>query len=112
MHRTLVASCLVAVVGFSGLAGCAAKRKVARVSSDTQTDLSGNWNDTDAKLTSEKLITDAFSSPWIAEFQKAQGRKPAMRVHGIINKTDEHIDAQVFVKNIERAMVNSGKVKV
>ena len=112
MHR-LVALSLVAFVGFGGLAACGGgKRKVARVSSDTQTDLSGNWNDTDAKLTSEKLMTDAFSSAWIAEFQKAQGRKPAMRVHGIINKTDEHIDAQVFVKNIERAMVNSGKVKV
>ena len=112
MHRNLVVLSLVTVVGFGGLAACASQRKVARVSTDTQTDLSGNWNDTDAKLTSEKLVSDCFSSAWIGDFQKDQNRKPAVRVHGIVNKTDEHIDAQVFVKNIERAMVNSGKVKV
>jgi len=104
---------LAAIVGFSGLTACGGgNRKVARVSTDTQTDLSGNWNDTDAKLTSEKLISDCFSSAWVSDFQGEQKRKPAIRVHGIVNKTDEHIDAQVFVKNIERAMVNSGKVKV
>ncbi|RYF03031.1 MAG: penicillin-binding protein activator LpoB, partial [Deltaproteobacteria bacterium] len=27
-------------------------------------------------------------------------------------KTDEHIDAQVFIKNIERAMIESGRVRV
>jgi hypothetical protein len=35
-----------------------------------------------------------------------------VRVRGITNKTDEHIDAQIFVKSIEAAMVNSGKVTV
>lgn len=112
MHRSLVAA-LVIGVGFSGVTACGgSKRNVSRVSTNTQTDLSGNWNDTDAKLTSEKLISDCFSSAWIPEFQQANGKKPSVRVHGIVNKTDEHIDAQVFVKNIERAMVNSGKVKV
>jgi PBP1b-binding outer membrane lipoprotein LpoB len=85
---------------------------VQRVSADAQTDLSGKWNDTDAKLTSESLIKDCFSSAWLQSFQDEQGRKPAVRVRGVVNKTDEHIDSQVFIKNIERAMVNSGKVKV
>ena len=113
MHRSLVAA-LVLGVGFSGLVACGggSKRNVSRVSTNTQTDLSGNWNDTDAKLTSEKLITDCFSSAWLDKYTKDKGRPPVVRVHGIINKTDEHIDAQVFVKNIERAMVNSGKVEV
>ena len=30
-------------------------------------------------------------------------------MRGIVNKTDEHIDAEVFIKNIERAMVNSAQ---
>jgi PBP1b-binding outer membrane lipoprotein LpoB len=82
------------------------------VAAGTQTDLSGKWNDTDAKLTSEALIQDCFAAGWLPTFVEEEGRKPAVRVRGVVNKTDEHIDAQVFIKNIERAMVNSAKVKV
>ena len=93
--------------------GCGgSNRQVARVGTDTQTDLSGQWNDTDARLTSEALIQDCFAAGWLPAFQDDQGRKPAIRVRGIVNKTDEHIDAQVFIKSIEKAMVNSAKVKV
>lgn len=92
--------------------GCGAKRTVSRVATDTQTDLSGRWNDTDARLTSEALIEDCFARPWLKRFADENGRPPKVRVRNIVNKTDEHIDAQVFVKNIERAMVNSGLVDV
>lgn len=96
-----------------GLVACGgSKRQVARVAADTQTDLSGKWNDTDARLTAEALIKDCFSAGWLTAFAEEQGRKPAVRVRGIVNKTDEHIDAQVFIKSIERAMLNSAKVKV
>lgn len=109
MHRNVLSAVLVGMIAV----GCAGpNRSVARVSSDTQTDLSGNWNDTDAKLTSEALISQAFGAPWLQEFVNDQGRKPVVRVRNIVNKSDEHIDAQVFVKNIERAMVNSGKVSI
>lgn len=109
--KTLRLGMMVAVA--MGLSACAGpSRNVQRIGTDTQTDLSGQWNDTDARLTSEALIGQCFSAPWLGNFVGEQGRKPTMRVRSIVNKTDEHIDAQVFVKNIERAMVNSGKVKV
>lgn len=108
-----VSSMSFALLVMAGLAGCAGgSRQVARVGADTQTDLSGNWNDTDARLTSDALIGQCFGAAWLSEFAQKEGRKPTMRVRTIVNKTDEHIDAQVFVKNIERAMVNSGKVTV
>ena len=87
-------------------------RQVRRVDASTQTDLSGRWNDTDARLVSDTLISDCFASAWLPSFQQDKSRKPSVRVRGIVNKTDEHIDAQIFIKNIERAMVNSGKVRV
>ena len=99
------------MVGF-GFGCVGPQKRVARVSADTVTDLSGKWNDTDAKLTSEKLINEAFNSPWLQNFVSDEGRKPAIRVRGITNKSNEHIDSQVFIKNIERAMINSGKIKV
>jgi len=85
---------------------------VKRVDASARSDLSGNWNDTDARLTSQALIQDCFTAAWLSDFTDAKKRKPAVRVRGIVNKTDEHIDAQVFIKNIERAMINSGKVRV
>lgn len=95
----------------SGVA-CGHARTVKRLDTATQTDLSGQWNDTDARLTSVSLINECFAAGWLPEFAADNHRKPAVRVRGIVNKTDEHIDAQVFIKNIERAMVNSAKVKV
>lgn len=87
-------------------------RQVTRVASDTQTDLSGKWNDTDARMVSDALLNDCFGSAWIQNFVQENGRKPAVRVRSVVNKTDEHIDSQVFIKNIERAMINSGKARV
>ena len=69
---------LVAVMTLGACAG--PSRNVQRVASDTQTDLSGKWNDTDARLTSEALIGQCFSAPWLADFVQEQGRKPTMRV--------------------------------
>ncbi len=100
----------VVVVGFGS--GCGPKRQVTRVATDSTTDLSGNWNDTDARLVSEAMIQDCFSRPWLKKFTTENSRAPKVRVYKIVNKTDEHIDAQVFVKNLERAMVNSGDVEV
>lgn len=102
----------LAVMGCATVMACGSSQRVARVGADTQTDLSGKWNDTDARLTAEAMIQQGFAAPWLANFTDEEGRRPAVRVRGVVNKTDEHIDAQVFIKSIERAMVNSGKVRV
>lgn len=105
------AACAFAVAG--GPWGCAGStQQVKRVDARTQVDLSGKWNDTDARLTADALIAECFASNWLTQFQMGQKRKPAVRVRGVTNKTDEHIDAQIFIKSIEAAMVNSGKVTV
>lgn len=101
------------VLGALLLTSCASStQQVQRVDSRKQVDLSGRWNDTDARLTADALISECFNANWLTQFQISQKRKPAVRVRGIVNKTDEHIDAQIFVKSIEAAMVNSGKVSV
>ena len=55
-------------------AGCAEK-KVARVDSGQQIDLSGKWNDTDSQLVAKESIDDSMSFPWAGNFQKAKGRQ-------------------------------------
>jgi penicillin-binding protein activator len=100
------------VVTVVGTAGCAG-RTVSRVPADTTVDLSGRWNDVDSRQVSTGMIQDALNSSWITEWMNQRnGKKPAVIVGLVRNKTDEHIPVGTFVSDIERAMVNSGRVDV
>ena len=77
-----------------------------------QIDLSGRWNDTDSRLVAEEMIRDGLSRNWITDFIEAKGKKPAVIVGIIRNKTHELISTDTFIKDMEREFINSGKVKV
>lgn len=94
------------------LSGCGPSQQVSRVAADTQTDLSGRWNDTDARLVAEEMISDAVSQPWLANFRQDHNEPPVTIVGRVRNETMEHIDTEVITKEMERAFVNSGKVQV
>lgn len=87
-------------------------RSVTRVSPDQQIDLSGRWNDTDSKLVAEEMIRDVLSRPWISDFRNANDDRPVVIVGIIANKSSEHIEAETFIKDIEREFINSGTVRV
>jgi uncharacterized protein (TIGR02722 family) len=88
------------------IAGCA--RTVARVEPGQQIDLSGRWNDSDSRLIANKMITDLLGSEKFKEYTKTLGKKPAIIVGLIKNKTSEHIDASNYIKKMELAIFNSG----
>ncbi|MFT4997337.1 MAG: hypothetical protein ACJA0M_001634 [Chitinophagales bacterium] len=83
---------------------------VKRVDAGEQIDLSGAWNDTDSQLVSEELIQDALSRPWVDNFIRQQGNSPAVIVGTIRNLSHEHINVRTFVADMERALVNSGRI--
>lgn len=87
-------------------------RSVTRVSPDQQIDLSGRWNDTDSKLVAEEMIRDVLSRPWISDFRNANDDRPVVIVGIIANKSSEHIEAETFIKDVEREFINSGTVRV
>ena len=94
------------------LPGCAGKQ-VSRVDTDTTIDLSGNWNDTDSRLVAEEMITDCLARPWITQhLQQSGGKLPVMIVGGVRNRSTEHIPVGTFLKDLERALINSGEVQV
>jgi uncharacterized protein (TIGR02722 family) len=94
------------------LAGCATpSRTVQRTSSDTQTDLSGRWNDTDARLVAEEMVDDMLNRPWIDRFSGEEGREPVVIVGAVRNQSSEHIDTSIFITDIERELINSGMVR-
>lgn len=90
----------------------ACTRTVTRVDADKQIDLSGRWNDTDSRLVAEEMTKDMLNRPWRTDFEKVKGKKPVFIVGVITNKSHEHIEAETFIKNIERECVNTGLVRV
>lgn len=83
-------------------------RSVSRIDPGKQIDLSGRWNDSDSRQTADKMTIELLSSDKYKDYAKTLGKKPAIIVGIIRNKTSEHIDADNYVKKIELAIYNSG----
>lgn len=92
-------------------AGCSSQRQVTRLDPETQTDLSGSWNDTDARLVADEMVNDCLSRPWLTNFIAANGGMPVVTVGRIRNNTTEHIDMETYTTDFERELINSGKVR-
>ena len=82
-------------------------RSVTRITPETQMDLSGRWNDSDSRIVADKMINELLASPKFKTYAQELGRKPAIVVGLIRNKTSEHIDANNYIKKLEVAIYNS-----
>jgi uncharacterized protein (TIGR02722 family) len=89
------------------VSGCSTK--VIREDVNKQIDLSGRWNDTDARMVAEEMISACLSSPWVNQFNIAAGRTPTVIVGTIKNNSYEHINSDVFIESLQRALTNSGR---
>jgi len=94
------------------LVGCATTPKVERKAVETTIDLSGRWNDVDSRMVSEEMIKDCLNRPWLERFSARHGGKaPTVIVGRVRNRSHEHINVQTFVKDLEMALINSGRVQ-
>jgi len=91
------------------VAGCSTT--VTRMDAAEVKDLSGAWNDTDSQQVSAEMIQDVLERPWLGEFSQAQKKQPAVIVGEMRNLSHEHINVNTFVADMERALINSGKVQ-
>jgi len=91
--------------------GCGSSRQVHRLEPETVTDLSGKWNDTDARLVAEEMISDCISRPWLTDFAAKAGKKPVVTAGTIRNMSEEHIDTETFTSDFERELINAGQVR-
>ena len=101
---------LLCIISMVILAGCSSVPKVQRVSTDTVTDLSGYWNDSDVRIVAESLVKDCVNAPAIANYIRNNGKMPIVIVGNFRNDSDEHIDTSILSKKFETALINSGKV--
>mgnify|MGYP001229049916 CR=1 FL=1 len=56
---------------------CKPVNTISRISPDSITELSGKWNDTDARLVSQEMIGDALSNRWLGNYTEVL--KPNMK---------------------------------
>jgi uncharacterized protein (TIGR02722 family) len=92
------------------LAACSTE--VKRVGVNDVIDISGAWNDTDSRLVSEEMIRDSLSAGWIDRYNLSLKKTPVVIIGNIRNLSQEHINTNTFVNDLERAFVNSGRVDV
>jgi uncharacterized protein (TIGR02722 family) len=92
-------------------AACSSNPKIDRIEPDTVTDLSGDWNDTDSRLVAEEMIQDSLSHPWLANFTRSKKKDPVVIIGEVKNLSHEHINVGTFVNDMERALINSGRVE-
>jgi hypothetical protein len=94
------------------LSGCSIKR-VERIDPNSVTDLSGRWNDADSRLVANALIAQSLEGRWATDYAAANaGQSPTVIVGAFRNRTMEHIPIGTFVRDLERAYVNSGIVRL
>jgi len=87
--------------------------RVSRVDPASVTDLSGRWNDADSRLVANALISQSLDATWARQWANAHGgRTPAVIIGGFANRTLEHIPVATFTRDLERAYVTSGAVRV
>lgn len=95
------------------MSGCYSNRKVTRISPDEQIDLSGRWNDTDSRVVAEELTNQVLNEKWLPRFeQQHNNQRPVLIVGLIRNKSHEHIDAETFIKDIERSIIKNGSARL
>ena len=86
--------------------------KVERMDVDVTKDLSGKWNDTDSRLVAETMIQECLNGAWYAKAVKeTRGKEPVVIVGTVVNETMEHINTGAFVEELQRALINSGKIE-
>jgi hypothetical protein len=92
------------------VAGCGG-RKVENVDPTTEGYISGRWNDSDAQAVADELVPQALDGVWLEEFHMEHGDKPRVVVGQIVNETNEHLNVDVFMNELQRVLVNSGSVR-
>ncbi len=92
------------------LAGCSTE--VKRIGVNEVKDIPGIWNDTDSRLVAEEMVRDSLSAGWIDRYSLSLRKVPVVIIGNIRNLSKDRINTNRFVYDLERALVNSGRVDV
>ncbi|MDA3961156.1 MAG: penicillin-binding protein activator LpoB [Planctomycetota bacterium] len=105
---------IIATVLILALAGCGGQT-IDRVDPNTTIDLVPEWNDVDSRQVAEEMIADSLTRPWANEFMAKHDKKPIVRLapdEVRVRTNGDVINKDIFLNDIRRAFINSGKVTV
>ena len=86
--------------------------KVKRMDVEQVKDVSGSWNDTDSREVAKTMIDECLNGPWYAKaLKEKKGVEPVVIVGTVRNDSMEHINTNTFIEELQRALINSGKVE-
>lgn len=104
---------LATILAASGIFITSCGRQVTRVGIEETIDISGRWNNTDSREVAGEMTSQILSGSWIGDHQESNaGKKPVVIVGMVQNKSHEHIDAETFVKDVERSFIQSQRVRL
>lgn len=103
LGATLVALC--------GVAGCKS-RTVERADPTEVRDLDFRFDEDDARMTATTMVRDALSQGWIDRWMGTHEQRPVVIVGTVRNDTSDYLDSKLFTKQIERELINSGRVRI
>jgi penicillin-binding protein activator len=111
LMKTLKIITLASLALLVAVSGCAPTTTVKRMDERTIIDLSGEWNDADSQMVADEMIVQCLEHPWRDQFVNRTGKLPVVIVGTIFNKTDEHIDDDLFIHDLERELINRNDVR-
>lgn len=95
------------------LLSASCSRTVTRVDTNEQIDVSGGWNNTDSRMVADEMTSTILNDNWLSDYlANHQGKKPTVIVGMVQNKSHEHIEAETFVKDVERSFLQRQKVRL
>lgn len=110
--RPLAVRLLAAGLLATGLVAtaCGPSQQVTRIDMDEEVDLTGRWNERDARMVTDSLMSDALSHHWLEQYTLEQDEEPVIIVGTVRNETMEHIDTEVITNALETQMMDTGRV--
>ena len=58
------------------------------------------------------MIGDVLTSAWLPRYTKANDKRPVVVVGLVENKSHEHINSETFIKDIEKAIIRDGNIRL
>lgn len=87
-------------------------RKTENLDTNQKTSLRGDWNDTDSQETAKAMIEQMIAGGWLKKaVAKKDGETPIITVGKVKNQSSEHLNVDMFVKDLQKSLINSGEVE-
>ncbi|HMN40727.1 MAG TPA: hypothetical protein PKE29_07750 [Phycisphaerales bacterium] len=111
--KTLATLTALSLLASLSACGGSTYRDIKRVDPETVVDVDYRFNDSDAREIWQKMSNDSTFRGWIDRWMAEHGgQRPVIIVGPVRNNTQDYINPLTFTRNMEREMLNSGRVRV